>query len=86
MLTHAPIDAESDSATAPGASGRHRALKQFGLIVLCAAWALLGTVGHDPWKTEDAAAFGVAYEMLQRGDVLVPYLAGEAFADRPPLA
>ena len=86
MLTHAPIDAESDSATAPGASGRHRALKQFGLIVLCAAWALLGTVGHDPWKTEDAAAFGVAYEMLQRGDVLVPHLAGEPFVDRPPLA
>ena len=53
--------------------------------MLCAIWALLGTFGHDPWKTEDATAFGIAYEMMQRGDVLVPRLAGEPFVDRPPL-
>ena len=66
-------------------SGPYRALKQFGLVVLCATWALLGTFGHDPWKTEDATAFGIAYEMIERGDVLVPRLAGESFVDRPPL-
>ena len=76
---------ESDQASALSPSGRYRALKQFGLVVLCAAWALLGTFGHDPWKTEDATAFGVAYEMMERGDVLVPRLAGEPFVDRPPL-
>ena len=53
--------------------------------MLCAFWALLGTFGHDPWKTEDATAFGIAYEMIERGDVLVPRLAGEPFVDRPPL-
>ncbi len=85
MLRHATIDAEADSATALSPSGRYRVLKQFGLVVLCAAWALLGTIGHDPWKSEDATGFGVAYAMMQRGDPLVPYLAGEPFVDRPPL-
>jgi 4-amino-4-deoxy-L-arabinose transferase-like glycosyltransferase len=46
---------------------------------------LLGLVGHDPWKTEDAIAFGVAYEMIETRDALVPKLAGEPFPDRPPL-
>jgi 4-amino-4-deoxy-L-arabinose transferase-like glycosyltransferase len=78
-------DAESDPGFALSPSGPYRALKEFGLVVLCATWALLGTFGHDPWKTEDATAFGIAYEMIQRGDALVPRLAGEPFADRPPL-
>ena len=86
MPTHALAANELDDPSALSPSGRFRALKQFGLVVLCAAWSLLGTVGHDPWKTEDATAFGVAYEMLQRGDALVPYLAGEPFTDLPPLA
>jgi len=86
MPINTPAAIESDDASAPSPSGRYRALKRFGLVVLCVTWALLGTVGHDPWKTEDATAFGVAYEMLQRGDPLVPRLAGEPFVDRPPLA
>jgi len=85
MPTHAPADTESDDATAFGRSGRYSGLKQFGLVVLCAAWVLLGAVGHDPWKTQDAAAFGVALEMMGRGDVLVPHLAGEPVVDNPPL-
>ena len=86
MPTHALAANESDDASALSPSYRFRAVKQIGLVFLCAVWSLLGTVGHDPWKTEDATAFGVAYEMLQRGDALVPYLAGEPFVDRPPLA
>ena len=86
MPTHAPARTDPDDASAASPSGRYRALKQFGLVVLCAAWALLGTVGHDPWKTEDAIAFGVAYGMMERGDALVPHLAGEPLVDRPPLA
>lgn len=81
----APAETDSDHAFALSPSGPYRALKQFGLVVLCATWALLGTFGHDPWKTEDATAFGIAYEMMQRGDILVPRLAGEPFVDRPPL-
>ncbi len=66
-------------------SGPFRALKQFGLVLLCAAWVLLGLAGHDPWKSEDATTFGVAWEMAQRGDYVVPYLAGEPYLIRPPL-
>jgi len=74
------------TAAAPGPSGRYRGLKQFGLVLLCGTWIALGLVGHDPWKTEDATAFGVALGMTQSGDWLQPTLAGEPFVDRPPLA
>jgi 4-amino-4-deoxy-L-arabinose transferase-like glycosyltransferase len=66
-------------------SGPWRATKQFGLVLLCATWILLGLAGHDPWKTEDATSIGVAYEMAQRSDYLLPVLAGEAYLARPPL-
>jgi 4-amino-4-deoxy-L-arabinose transferase-like glycosyltransferase len=66
-------------------SGPYRALKQFGLVILCAAWIVLGLVGHDPWKTEDATAFGVAWSILQDDNWLAPTLAGEPYVDRPPL-
>ena len=79
-----PGETDPDSTFALSPSGPYRALKQLGLAALCAIWAVLGTFGHDPWKTEDATAFGIAYEMMQTGDVLVPRLAGEPF-DRPPL-
>ncbi len=73
----------SDSA---GPSGPYRRWKVAGLVVLCAAWIVLGLVGHDPWKTEDATSFGIAWGMMQSGDWLVPTLAGEPYVDRPPLA
>jgi 4-amino-4-deoxy-L-arabinose transferase-like glycosyltransferase len=85
MPIRPPADADSEQGSALSPSGPYRALKQFGLVVLCATWALLGTFGHDPWKTEDATAFGVAYEMIERGDALIPRLAGETLVDRPPL-
>ena len=54
-------------------------------MLLLASWVLLGLVGHDPWKTEDATAFGVAWGMMNGGSVLAPSLAGEPYIDRPPL-
>jgi 4-amino-4-deoxy-L-arabinose transferase-like glycosyltransferase len=66
-------------------SGPYRAVKQAGLVLLCAAWIVLGLLGHDPWKPDDAVSFGVAYDMLQRNDWLVPHIAGVAQPDRPPL-
>ena len=77
---------QSPAATAPAPSGRYRALKELGLVLLCGTWIVLGLIGHDPWKTEDAAAFGVALGIMQSGDPLQPALAGEPFVDRPPLA
>jgi 4-amino-4-deoxy-L-arabinose transferase-like glycosyltransferase len=78
--TPEPVDPESVSP-----SGPQRALKQAGLVLLCLAWVALGLVGHDPWKTEDATTFGVAWEMARSGDVVVPRLAGEVSLDRGPL-
>ena len=66
-------------------SGRYRAVKQAGLVLLCAAWIMLGLVGHDPWKPDDATGFGIAYDMLARQDFVVPHLAGTPAPERPPL-
>ena len=60
-----PTAASSEaSSLSPG--GRYRAFKQAGLVLLCAAWILLGLFGHDPWKPDDAtkatfAKYGVYY-------------------------
>ena len=59
--------------------------KQFGLTVLCAVWVILGVIGHDPWKTQDALSFGVALDMIERGTGLAPRLADEPYLDNPPL-
>jgi 4-amino-4-deoxy-L-arabinose transferase-like glycosyltransferase len=78
--TPEPVDPESVSP-----SGPRRALKQAGLILLCLGWIVLGLIGHDPWKTEDATTFGVAWELSRGGDVAVPQLAGEPWVDGGPL-
>ena len=74
------VDPESVSP-----SGPQRALKQAGLILLCLAWVVIGLVGHDPWKTEDATTFGIAWELADGGDPAVPTLAGEPWLERGPL-
>jgi 4-amino-4-deoxy-L-arabinose transferase-like glycosyltransferase len=75
----------TDDASELSPSGPYRALKQFGLVLLCTAWILLGLFGHDPWKPDDATALGIAYDMIKQGDWIVPHLAGTPVPDRPPL-
>src|SRR5438128_11550990 len=55
------------------------------LMALCAAWVLIGLIGHDPWKPDEAYTFGVVLDFLRRGDWVVPSLAGEPFVEKPPL-
>jgi len=74
-----------DTASDLSPSGPYRAYKQLGLALLCTAWILLGLFGHDPWKSEDATSFGIAYDMLKSGDWIVPHVAGVAAPERPPL-
>src|SRR5437867_3804193 len=74
-----------DDASELSPSGPYRAVKQLGLVLLCTAWILLGLFGHDPWKPDDATAFGSAFDMLRTGDWLVPQLAGIPLPDRAPL-
>ena len=75
---------EGDAATATPPDP-YRVWKQLGLFLLVFAWIGLGLTGHDPWKFDDATTFGVAWEMSQRGDYVVPRLAGEVYLKRPPL-
>jgi 4-amino-4-deoxy-L-arabinose transferase-like glycosyltransferase len=82
-LAPSPVQRADDPTLSP--AGPYRSLKQLGLVVLCGAWVVLGLVGHDPWKTEDATSFGIVHEMLHGGDYATPNLAGEPFIDRPPL-
>ena len=75
----------TDDASELSPSGPYRAVKQLGLVLLCAAWILLGLFGHDPWKPDDATGFGIAYDMLKLGDWVVPHLASTPAPERPPL-
>ena len=75
----------ADSAAELSPSGPYRALKQAGLVLLCTAWIVLGLIGHDPWKPDDATSFGIAYDMLRQGDWIVPQVARTPAPERPPL-
>ena len=55
------------------------------MLALFVAWLLPGLFGHDPWKPDEAYTFGLVYHILERGDWLVPTLAGEPFMEKPPL-
>lgn len=54
------------------------------LIVLCLAYLLPGSIGHDPWKPDEGYVFGSINEMLQSGDWVVPHVGGEPFMEKPP--
>jgi 4-amino-4-deoxy-L-arabinose transferase-like glycosyltransferase len=54
-------------------------------IGICVAWVLIGLVGHDPWKSDEAYTFGAAYSMLQAGDWTVPRIGDTPFLKTPPL-
>ncbi len=58
------------------------------LLALAAATALLylpGLGARDLWNPDEARYAEVTREMLQRGDLLVPYLNGEVYTQKPPL-
>ena len=87
MATRVPVRGVVDAAEGDAARGvdRYRTWKQAGLVLLAFAWIALGLTGHDPWKFDDATSFGVAWEMAQRHDYVVPHLAGEVYLRNPPL-
>jgi len=80
-----PVVPESADPDAVSPSAPFRAWKQLGLVVLCGAWVLLGLFGRDPWKTDDAINFAVAWEMVQRQDFLIPHVAQEPALTVAPL-
>jgi 4-amino-4-deoxy-L-arabinose transferase-like glycosyltransferase len=64
------------------------ALPRWGLFALCLLYILPGLFGRDPWKTDDAASFGVMWTMAHGGleDWLWPHIVGLPAADKGPLA
>lgn len=64
------------------------ALPRWGLFALCLIYILSGLFGRDPWKTDDAAGFGVMWTMANGGldDWLWPHIVGLPMADEGPLA
>ena len=60
-------------------------IKSILFLVICATWLLPGLIGHDPWKVDEATAFGAVMEMLRTGDWVNFRIAGEAWLGQPPL-
>lgn len=58
-------------------------LRGWPLAVLLLLYLVPGLIGHDPWKVEDASAFGVVYDMLQRGSWLTPSIADQPYHHAP---
>lgn len=54
------------------------------LALLCATYLVAGSIGHDPWKADDAVHLGVAYGFFSDGGWLVPRIAGEAWTGTTP--
>lgn len=79
---------ESIASAAPPATLRYRwPVPPTGLALafMAGLYLLLGLVGHDPWKPEDAIHFGIVNGMLQGHGWLLPHLAGEPYPVQPPL-
>jgi 4-amino-4-deoxy-L-arabinose transferase-like glycosyltransferase len=65
--------------------GTRTPVKTALFLVVCLAWLLPGLLGHDPWKTDEALAFGAVGEMLRTGDWMRFAIAGEPVVGEPPL-
>lgn len=57
------------------------------VILLSVLWLLAGTLGHDPWKPDDAIHIDIAWNMASAPlpTWLIPRLAGEPWLAAPPL-
>ena len=84
-MARLPETRDAPAADTLSPTGPYRAFKQAGLLLLCVTWVALGIFGHEPWRTEDAVTFGVAWDMMRGGSITVPMLAGEPYLVQPPL-
>ena len=65
--------------------GTRSPVKTALFLVICVGWILPGLIGHDPWKPDEALAFGVIHSMLRDGQWLMPTIVGVPATDYPPL-
>lgn len=64
------------------------ALPRWALFGLCLLYIVPGLIGRDPWKTDDAASFGIMWTMANGTleDWLWPHIVGLPAAEKGPLA
>lgn len=64
------------------------ALPRWGLVALCLLYIFPGLIRRDPWKTDDAAGFGIMWTMAHGGlnDWLSPHIVGLPMPEEGPLA
>ncbi|MFT7229160.1 MAG: 4-amino-4-deoxy-L-arabinose transferase-like glycosyltransferase [Methylophilaceae bacterium] len=55
------------------------------LILLCAAWLLMGLIGHEPWKPFESDAISTIKNVFDNGHYLAPTSASSNQASNPPL-
>lgn len=55
------------------------------LLALCFLWILLGLVGHQPWKPDEAQTISIVKNLLRGVDWIVPSMAGIPSLKYPPL-
>ncbi|MGL4861323.1 MAG: ArnT family glycosyltransferase [Enterobacteriaceae bacterium] len=55
------------------------------LLALLCCYAIVGVVGHSPWKQDEAYSFGIIHHMFISGEWLIPTNAGQPFMEKPPL-
>ena len=65
--------------------GTRTPVKTALFLIVCFAWVLPGLVGHDPWKNDEALAFGAVTEILRTGNWSSFAIAGEPIHGEPPL-
>ena len=65
--------------------GTRTPVKTALFLIVCVAWLLPGLVGHDPWKNDEAIAFGAVAEILRTGNWASFAIAGEPLTGEPPL-
>jgi len=81
---HAGLPAAPAEAPPPRPGVLTRLGTLLGVLLLALAYILPGLIGHDPWQPDEAQSFGIVYNMVTAGDLVVPTLAGEPFLEHPP--
>ncbi len=69
----------------PFAPETPRPPRQLLMWSLVLVYLLVGLIGHDPWRGDDARNLGPVLAMLRDNQWLIPHIAGEPFFEFPPL-
>jgi 4-amino-4-deoxy-L-arabinose transferase-like glycosyltransferase len=59
--------------------------KTYLLLILCAAWILLGLIGHEPWKPLESTGISIVKSIVDGGSLIAPLASGETSLEAPPL-